>query len=123
MAKILIVDDSPTELYIMKKAIEDSGHSVITAGNGQQGVDFATSEKPDLILMDVVMPEMNGFQATRKISRNPETANIPVIVVTTKDQPTDREWGIRQGASEYLVKPVDLKALVAMVNSKLAGKA
>jgi twitching motility two-component system response regulator PilH len=121
MAKILIVDDSPTELYILKKAVEENGHSVITAENGQKGIDKTVEDKPDLVLMDVVMPEMNGFQATRKISRNPATASIPVILVTTKDQPTDKEWGMRQGAAEYLVKPVDLKELLRKVNSLLAG--
>ena len=123
MATILIVDDSPTEMFILKKAVEESGHSVITAGNGQEGVERALQDRPDLILMDVVMPEMNGFQATRKISKNPDTATIPVILVTTKDQRTDREWGMRQGATDYLVKPVDLKELVSKVNSHLTGKA
>ncbi len=123
MAKILIVDDSPTELFILKKAISENGHSVITAGNGQEGIEMTQQEQPDLILMDVVMPEMNGFQATRKISKNPDTAGIPVILVTTKDQRTDREWGLRQGAVDYLVKPVDLNELVNKVNTQLSGKA
>jgi len=121
MTTILIVDDSPTEMFILKKAVEEKGFDVITAGNGQEGVDRALQDHPDLILMDVVMPEMNGFQATRKISKNPQTANIPVILVTTKDQRTDREWGLRQGAVDYLVKPVDLKELVSKVNDYLAG--
>jgi len=121
MAKILIVDDSPTEMYILKKAVEEQGHEVITAGNGIEGVEKALQDKPDLVLMDVVMPEMNGFQATRKIAKNPDTANIPIILVTTKDQRTDREWGLRQGAAEYMVKPVDMKDLIGRMQSLLAG--
>lgn len=119
MAKILIVDDSPTEMHILKTTVESDGHTVITADNGELGVDRAVAEKPDLILMDVVMPGMNGFQATRKISKNPDTANIPIVMVTTKDQRTDREWGLRQGATAYLVKPVDKKELAAKVNELL----
>lgn len=119
MSKVLIVDDSPTEMHILKTVLEGQDHEVITAENGEIGVEVATREKPDLILMDVVMPGMNGFQATRKISKNPDTAKIPIIMVTTKDQRTDKEWGLRQGASAYLVKPVDKKELVAKVNELL----
>lgn len=120
MAKILIVDDSPTEMHILKSAVEDAGHVVITADSGEHGVTRATQEKPDLILMDVVMPGMNGFQATRKISKNPDTSSIPIVMVTTKDQRTDKEWGLRQGAAAYLVKPVNKKDLMAKVNEVLA---
>jgi twitching motility two-component system response regulator PilH len=120
MEKILIVDDSPTEMHILKSVVEAAGHSVITAENGESGVETATKEMPDLILMDVVMPGMNGFQATRKISKTPETANIPIVMVTTKDQRTDREWGLRQGATAYLVKPVEKKALLEKI-SELIG--
>lgn len=119
MAKILIVDDSPTEMHILKSVVEGAGHTVVTAENGESGVATATSEMPDLILMDVVMPGMNGFQATRKISKNSDTANIPIVMVTTKDQRTDREWGLRQGATAYLVKPVEKKALLDKINELL----
>jgi len=120
MAKILIVDDSPTETHILKAAVEEAGHQVITAENGELGVVRAGQDKPDLIIMDVVMPGMNGFQATRKIAKNSETAAIPVVIVTTKDQRTDREWGLRQGARAYLVKPVNKKDLIEKVNDVLA---
>ena len=116
MAKILIVDDSPTEMHILKSAVEEAGHVVITADTGEDGVTRATEDKPDLVLMDVVMPGMNGFQATRKISKNPDTSSIPIVMVTTKDQRTDKEWGLRQGATAYLVKPVNKKDLVAKIN-------
>ena len=112
MAQILIVDDSPTEIHVLTTILEKQGHQVITAPNGEEGVATAKAEKPDLILMDVVMPGMNGFQATRTISKDPETASIPIIIVTTKDQETDRVWGLRQGAKDYVTKPVNETELV-----------
>jgi twitching motility two-component system response regulator PilH len=105
-ARILVVDDSPTELHVFKKILEKQGYQILVAKDGQEGVDIAKQELPDIILMDVVMPVLNGFQATRQLKNNESTANIPVIMVTTKGQQTDKNWGIRQGATEYLVKPV-----------------
>lgn len=119
MAKILVVDDSPTQLKNLVKLIEAHGHEAVTATNGMEGVDIAKSEKPDLILMDVVMPELNGFQATRKITKDPETANIPVVLVTTKDQQTDKVWGERQGAAGYVVKPPREDELIGKINELL----
>lgn len=121
MAKILIVDDSETHLYTLSKIVEEQGHEVITAGSGEEGVNAALENKPDLILMDVVMPGLNGFQATRKISKNKDTSEIPIIFVTTKNQETDRIWGLRQGASAYLTKPVDKKLLIQAVNDALGA--
>lgn len=121
MAKVLIVDDSETHLYSLSKIVEGEGHEVITAGGGEEGVQAAITHHPDLILMDVVMPDLNGFQATRKISKNASTANIPIVMVTTKDQETDRIWGMRQGASAYLTKPVDKKSLVKTMNELMGG--
>ena len=112
MAKVLIVDDSPTETYKLTGMLEKTGHSVITASNGEEGVATAKAEIPDLVLMDIVMPGLNGFQATRQLSKSPETSHIPVIIVTTKDQETDRVWGMRQGAKAYLTKPIDEKELL-----------
>lgn len=119
MAKILVVDDSPTQLTNLVKIVESQGHQVITAGNGMEGIERARAEKPDLILMDVVMPELNGFQATRKITRDADIGDIPVILVTTKDQETDKVWGQRQGASGYIVKPPREDELVAEINRVL----
>ena len=119
MAKILVVDDSPTQLTNLVKIVQGEGHEVITATNGMEGIEKAREEKPDLILMDVVMPELNGFQATRKITRDPATEQIPVILVTTKDQETDKVWGQRQGAKGYLTKPVDGKLLIKTIESVL----
>ena len=105
MARVLIVDDSPSQLMGMKLIIERLGHETITAEDGAQGEEVAKREMPDLILMDVVMPNLNGFQATRQLSREGSTRDIPVVLVTTKDQDTDRMWGMRQGARAYLTKP------------------
>ena len=115
MAKVLIVDDSPTETYKLTGMLEKNGHSVITAEDGEQGVATAKAEIPDLVLMDIVMPGLNGFQATRQLSKAPETSHVPVIIVTTKDQETDRVWGMRQGAKAYLTKPIDEKDLIATI--------
>lgn len=119
MAKILVVDDSPTQLTNLVKIVQGQGHDVVTATNGMEGIEKAQQEQPDLILMDVVMPELNGFQATRKITRNPATESIPVILVTTKDQETDKVWGERQGAFGYVVKPPVEAELVAKINEAL----
>jgi len=113
MARVLIVDDSPTETYKLTSMLEKSGHAVITADNAESGIALAKKELPDLVLMDVVMPGLNGFQATRQLTKTPETAHIPVIMVTTKDQQTDRVWGMRQGAKAYLSKPIDPALLMA----------
>lgn len=107
MARVLIVDDSPSQLVVLKRIIEKMGHETLTAEDGAAGVEMAKREIPDLILMDVVMPNLNGFQATRTIARDPKTSHIPIILVTTKDQDTDRIWGMRQGAKAYVTKPVD----------------
>ncbi len=121
MARILIVDDSPTETYKFREILERNGHQVLEAGNGADGVAVARQEKPDVVLMDVVMPGLNGFQATRQLTKGPDTAHIPVIIVTTKDQETDRVWGKRQGARDYLTKPVDEAMLLDVIRRALAG--
>ena len=121
MASILIVDDSPTEIHILSTILQKLGHQVTTAGDGEEGIQKAREEKPQLILMDVVMPGMNGFQATRQLSKDPDTAQIPIIIVTTKDQETDRVWGLRQGAKDYVTKPVSEAELLEKVNALLGG--
>ena len=121
MAVVLIVDDSPTELHLFQNMLEKAGYETLVADSGEEGIKTAASARPDCILMDVVMPGMNGFQATRKLTKDPKTADIPVIMVTTKDQETDKIWGMRQGAVEYIVKPVAEKELVALIDSVMAG--
>ena len=115
MALILVVDDSPTETHKISEILNKHGHQVLTAANGEEGVAMTKSSKPDLVLMDIVMPGLNGFQATRQLSKDKETSHIPVIIVTTKDQETDRLWGQRQGAKGYLTKPVSEKMLVEAI--------
>lgn len=113
--KILVVDDSPTERLSLNELLSAKGYYVVMAENGEEGVAKAKAEKPDLILMDVVMPGLNGYQATRTISRDEATRNIPVIMCTSKGQETDKIWGMRQGAHDYLVKPVDADTLLAKI--------
>jgi len=120
MALILIVDDSPTEVFVMQKALEKHGFKTAAAENGEEGVRKAKAMKPDLIFMDIVMPGVNGYQATRMLINDPETSLIPIIMVTTKGQETDRVWGLRQGAVDYLVKPVSAQALVEKAQAALA---
>lgn len=121
MTQILIIDDSPTETHILKGILEKHGFQTDTAENGSEGVERAKAIHPDLILMDVVMPGLNGFQATRQLNKDPDTTNIPVIIVTTKDQETDRVWGMRQGAKDFVTKPVSENILMDKVNTALAG--
>ena len=117
MSKILVVDDSPTEIFQFKEMLEKLGHEVITADNGRDGVSMANSEQPDVVLMDIVMPDMNGFQATRQIARGEATKHIPVIIVSSKNQETDKVWGERQGARGYITKPVDTEELMSVIRA------
>lgn len=119
MALVLVVDDSPTDQHVISRALEKHGFETMVASDGEEAISIAESAQPDVILMDVVMPGMNGFQATRKLSRNPATSTIPVVMVTTKDQETDRIWGLRQGAVAYLMKPVGDDELVAAVRANI----
>ena len=123
MSRILIVDDSPTELYSLRSTLEKRGYQVLTAENGADGIALAVEELPDLVLMDIVMPGLNGFQATRQLTKDPKTEHIPVIIITTKDQETDRVWGRRQGARGYMVKPVKEDQLVDTIEKVLSGQA
>ena len=115
--KILVVDDSATERYILGEILTKQGYEVAFAESGELGVAKVRQERPDLVLMDVVMPGLNGFQATRAIAKDPETQDIPVILCTTKDQETDKIWGMRQGAKDYLVKPINAAELLGKIAS------
>jgi len=115
--KILIVDDSPTERHVLNDLLTKSGYEVVASDNGEDAILKAKLLKPDLILMDVVMPGLNGFQATRAISRDPDTRTIPIILCTSKSQETDKIWGLRQGARDYVVKPVDRDELLDKINA------
>ncbi len=119
---VLVVDDSPTETRILLNMLVNAGYRVETACDGAQGIESARRVRPDLILMDVIMPVMNGFQATRKLRQDAATADIPIIMVTTKELQTDRTWGLRQGADDYLVKPVEAQALIERVGAVLSAR-
>ena len=121
MSQILIVDDSPTEAHVLKGMLEKNGYETEIAQSGIEGIERAKAFKPDLVLMDVVMPGLNGFQATRQLTKDPETSDIPVIIVTTKDQETDRVWGLRQGARDFLTKPVSEQRLLEKINAVLTA--
>ena len=113
--KILIVDDSPTERFYLTDILVKNGFSVSTADNGEDALLKMRADRPELILMDVVMPGANGFQVTRSIARDPELSSVPVIICSSKNQETDRIWGMRQGAKDYFVKPVDPTQLLARI--------
>lgn len=119
MARILIVDDSMTDVHAIKTVLEGGGHEVVVADSAAVGLETARQRQPDLILMDVVFEGMSGFQGTRKLARDPDTAHIPIVIISRKDQESDVIWGKRQGALEYLVKPVKPKKLLDSVASAL----
>jgi twitching motility two-component system response regulator PilH len=114
---ILLVDDSKTELHFLSDLLSKRGFTVRTAENGEEAMRRLGEEKPDLILMDVVMPGQNGFQLTRAITRDTRFANVPVIMCTSKNQETDKVWGMRQGARDYIVKPVDADELINKIRA------
>lgn len=123
MTTVLLVEDSKTDALVLRRMLEKHGFSVDVAFNGEDGINQAIGKRPDVILMDVVMPEMNGFQATRELGRLQKTAGIPVIMVSSKQQKTDRLWGMRQGAVDYLCKPVSAKKLSNSIRRALSGAA
>ncbi len=115
MITILVVDDSPSEMAKFRDILNKNNFAMLEANNGELGIELAKEHLPDLILMDIVMPEMNGFQATRRISRNESTAHIPIVMVSTKNQETDKVWGKRQGASDYVTKPFTEEELLTVI--------
>jgi len=121
MSKILIVDDSPAQLYCLRQIVERAGHQIVTADSGEQAIELAADEHPAVILMDIVMPGMNGYQAKRKLGKGQSTRHIPVIFVSTKNGEADRVWGLRQGASEYVTKPVDPNLLLTAISEAMAA--
>ncbi len=121
MPMILIVDDSPTELYQMQKVLEKHGFQTSVASDGAEAISKAKELKPDLIFMDIVMPGVDGFRATRQLANDPATRGIPVVMVSSKGEESDRVWGMRQGAVDYLVKPFSPLQLVEKAQAALAG--
>lgn len=121
MARVLIVDDSPAQVFTLKKLVEDWGHETLIAKSGAEALDIARQEQPNVILMDIVMPGMSGFQTTRKLSRDLATHSIPVILVSTKDDEADRIWGLRQGATAYVTIPVNPELLFTAISDAVAA--
>ncbi len=119
MARIAIIEDSLTDTAVFTDMLRRNGHHVISAGSAEEGMEMVRRELPELVLMDVILPGMNGFQATRALSRDPATSSIPVIIVSTKAMETDRVWGMRQGAKDFMVKPPSEADLIGRINSLL----
>ncbi len=122
MANIFIIDDSPTDVRVFTTLLERAGHQVVAVSSAEEGIERVRNDLPDLVIMDVIMPGMNGFQATRTLTRDPITAAIPVVMITTKSMETDRVWGMRQGAKAFITKPVNEKDLLACINDLLSSK-
>ncbi|OOG66105.1 two-component system response regulator [Rhodanobacter sp. B04] len=121
MATILIIDDSPTDVRVFTTLLERAGHQVFAVGTAEEGIERARAELPHLIIMDVIMPGMNGFQATRTLTRDPVTSAVPIVMITTKSMETDRVWGLRQGARAFITKPVNEKELLGCINELLSS--
>ena len=119
MATILIADDSPTAVTLLRRILSPLGHSIVVASDGDEAARAVVDGRPDLIILDVVMPKQNGFELCRTIKSNPATASIPIFLVTSMTREPDRFWGLRQGADEYLPKPVDPEILVEKVRARL----
>ncbi len=119
MANILIIDDSPTDVRVFTTLLERAGHQVQAVHSAEEGIERVQAQLPDVVIMDVIMPGMNGFQATRMLTRDPATAGVPVIIITTKSMETDRVWGLRQGARAFITKPVNEKELLGCINDLL----
>lgn len=116
MARILLIEDSPTDRAVFAQLLQRHGHEALMASNAEDGLEMAREYRPDLVLMDVVLPGMSGFQALRAMRRDPDTKGIPVVIVSTKGMDTDRSWGLRQGAADYFVKPPQEDALISRIN-------
>jgi twitching motility two-component system response regulator PilH len=121
MARILVADDSTAHIDLVSEILKKHQHEIIVANDGLQACQLAVSEQPNLIIMDVVMPNLNGFQATRKITHTPETNHIPIIMLTAKEQEADKVWALRQGAQGYVSKPPNEKELMELINSLISS--
>jgi twitching motility two-component system response regulator PilH len=120
MAHVLIIDDSPTDIRVFTTQLEKAGHQVSSVTSAEDGIEHVKQNQPDLVIMDVIMPGMNGFQATRSLSRDPATKDVPILIITTKSMETDRVWGLRQGARDFMTKPVSEKDLLARIDKLLS---
>jgi twitching motility two-component system response regulator PilH len=121
MSKVLIVDDSPTQLFSLRKIVEQAGYETVIADCGERALEMASNERPEVILMDIIMPGMSGYQATRHLGRNQGTCNIPVIFVSSRSDEADKVWGMRQGAKDYVTKPVNPETLLSAISAAMAA--
>lgn len=121
MARILIIDDSPTDVHVFSTLLEKAGHQVTSASTAEEGIVLVRRDHPDLVIMDVVMPGMSGFQATRQLSHDAETASIPILIITKKSMDVDKLWGLRQGAKDFMSKPVRGAELLTRINNLVAA--
>lgn len=121
MARILLIEDSPTDTAVLTQLLQRNGHQVLASGSAEDGIEVCRRELPDLVLMDLVLPGMNGFQATRALSRDTATRAIPVLIVSTKAMDADKAWGLRQGARDYIVKPPVESDLIGRINTALGA--
>lgn len=112
---VLVVDDSPTERKMMHQALQGKGYNIVSAADGEEALEKVAQQKPDVVLLDIILPRKNGFQVCRQLKTSPETQNIKVILISSKTQDTDRFWGLKQGADEYLTKPVEAASIAASV--------
>lgn len=115
MSRILVVEDSPTVLYLTAAALTQSGYEVLKATDGIEALRIAVEEKPDLVLLDVILPKLNGYQVCRRLKAEPQTATIPVVMITSKSKDTERDWGLEQGADDYIVKPFQPSELLSVI--------
>jgi twitching motility two-component system response regulator PilH len=122
MAKILVADDSATELQMIKDILKETSHEVITAGDGEEAVKKARDEAVDMVILDVIMPKMNGFQVCRELRTDQKFKDVPIIMVTSKDQQSDKMWGLKQGATEYIIKPFTAMDLLLAIKKHLKKK-
>jgi twitching motility two-component system response regulator PilH len=122
VANILIIDDSPTDVRVFTTLLERAGHHVVAVSTAEEGIERVRADLPGLVIMDVIMPGMNGFQATRTLTRDPKTQSVPIVMITTKSMETDRVWGLRQGAKAFITKPVNEKELLACINELLPSE-
>jgi twitching motility two-component system response regulator PilH len=122
VATILIIDDSPTDVRVFTTLLERAGHQVAAVSTAEEGIERVRADLPGLVIMDVIMPGMNGFQATRTLTRDPKTQDVPIVMITTKSMETDRVWGLRQGARAFITKPVNEKELLACINELLPSE-
>ncbi len=121
MPKLLIIDDMATDRMVLRSFLSSRNYEIVEATDGEMGISLCQSERPDLILLDIVMPKLDGFQVCRRIKRDPASAHVPVILISSKAGDTDKFWGMKQGASEYLTKPCTQEGLLAAIDKVLAG--